>query len=334
MRILQTTLISLAIFLLGGLVVYNFMPYEISPLGDKLFGATITTIQGTDKIKDSRAIINTNFANLNTDKLEISDFLATTSLPQITTLSNLVTVGNITSGTWTSTDIGVAYGGTGASTLTASEVLLGNGTSAIQTVSAGSNDQILTLVGGVPTWQSGSIDESLDYDWTGANTFTGDVTMASTTITATSTLNNVTIESLILEGVDTSSLVVGSTTDASSLHYHAGNCEVGNGTKAANITGTENIAHSLGVTPSFLQIRATRDISGTVRSGLGIATSASDERAMQDSVLAVNTGYIIYLDAAVFNVRLTALSSTNFTLDFIANANDGDTTYYMWTICK
>ena len=31
---------------------------------------TITTINGWDDIKDSRAVINTNFDNLNTDKVE------------------------------------------------------------------------------------------------------------------------------------------------------------------------------------------------------------------------------------------------------------------------
>jgi len=35
--------------------------------------ATITTINATDKVKDSRAVINTNLANLNTDKLEAAD---------------------------------------------------------------------------------------------------------------------------------------------------------------------------------------------------------------------------------------------------------------------
>jgi hypothetical protein len=34
--------------------------------------STITTIQSTDKITDSRAVINTNFSNLNTDKMEKS----------------------------------------------------------------------------------------------------------------------------------------------------------------------------------------------------------------------------------------------------------------------
>lgn len=34
--------------------------------------STITTIASTDAISDSRAVINTNFSNLNTDKLEKS----------------------------------------------------------------------------------------------------------------------------------------------------------------------------------------------------------------------------------------------------------------------
>jgi hypothetical protein len=46
----------------------------------------------------------------------------------VTTLSSLASVGTITSGTWNGSTIGVAYGGTGATTLTG--ILKGNGTSA------------------------------------------------------------------------------------------------------------------------------------------------------------------------------------------------------------
>lgn len=35
--------------------------------------ATITTLNAIDNVGDSRAVINTNFANLNTDKLEATD---------------------------------------------------------------------------------------------------------------------------------------------------------------------------------------------------------------------------------------------------------------------
>jgi len=105
---------------------------------------------------------------MNSAKAEVS----TTTLNNVTSIPNLATIGTVTTGTWTSTDIGVAYGGTGASTLGSNLVLLGNGTSAIQSVTAGSNDQVLTLVAGVPAWQSGTLDKTLDYAWTGQHRWT------------------------------------------------------------------------------------------------------------------------------------------------------------------
>jgi hypothetical protein len=57
-------------------------------------------------------------------------------------------VGGLTLGT----DLSVANGGTGASTLTANYVLLGNGTSAPQMIAPGSDGQVLTSTGS--TWQS------------------------------------------------------------------------------------------------------------------------------------------------------------------------------------
>jgi hypothetical protein len=50
------------------------------------------------------------------------------------------------------TDVPVADGGTGRSTLTANAVLLGNGTSAVQMISPGADGQVLTSNGS--TWQS------------------------------------------------------------------------------------------------------------------------------------------------------------------------------------
>lgn len=51
---------------------------------------------------------------------------------QTASQTNITGVGTITTGTWQATDIGVAHGGTGASSLTANAILTGNGTSAIQ----------------------------------------------------------------------------------------------------------------------------------------------------------------------------------------------------------
>ena len=57
--------------------------------------------------------------------------------------SSIVTTGTISSGTWEATDIGVAHGGTGASTLTANGVLIGNGTSAVTAVDLSTKGKIL-----------------------------------------------------------------------------------------------------------------------------------------------------------------------------------------------
>lgn len=56
--------------------------------------STITVMQGSDTLSSSRAVINTNFANLNTDKLEAGSYAATLS------------VGAMTVGTLTSTTTG------------------------------------------------------------------------------------------------------------------------------------------------------------------------------------------------------------------------------------
>ena len=90
--------------------------------------------------------------------------LTNAGLVAVANQSNITGLGTITSGTWEATDVAVAHGGTGASTLTANGVLIGNGTSAItsvdmttkghiligdgsgnpQMLSVGSNDQVLT----------------------------------------------------------------------------------------------------------------------------------------------------------------------------------------------
>ena len=57
--------------------------------------------------------------------------------------SSIVTTGTISSGTWEATDIGVAHGGTGASSLTANGVLIGNGTSAVTAVDLSTKGKIL-----------------------------------------------------------------------------------------------------------------------------------------------------------------------------------------------
>jgi hypothetical protein len=71
--------------------------------------------------------------------------------------------------------VAVANGGTGATSLTANNVILGNGTSAVQVVAPGTTGNVLTSSGG--TWVSSTpasgVSLSADNTWTGTQTFSG-----------------------------------------------------------------------------------------------------------------------------------------------------------------
>lgn len=139
------------------------------------FGADITTILGTDTLKDSRTTINTNFTSLNNYKIENSS----TSIAAITTLSNLASVGTLTTGTWNATAIGVAKGGTGTTSPTLNYVLLGDGSSGLKVVnSLGTSGEFLQSqgAGSPPKWVVSAVDQAAAYNWTNNHTWTASST--------------------------------------------------------------------------------------------------------------------------------------------------------------
>ena len=181
MGLLTNIFITAVTILATAFGAYNYVPlswFEVSSVNT--LGSSITTIAATDTLKDSRAVINTNFTNLNNGKIENS----TTSVAAITTLSNLSSIGTITTGVWTGTTILPANGGTGSTTLSSNQVLLGNGTGNIAPVSGwGTTGQFLTSNGGVlaPTWTTSAVDQAINYTWTGQHTFASKVGVGSTT---------------------------------------------------------------------------------------------------------------------------------------------------------
>ena len=84
-----------------------------------------------------------------------------------------------------SSAVGVANGGTGATTLTANNVLLGNGTSAPLFVAPGTNGNVLTSNG--TTWASSTpasgFSAAADNTFTGIQTFTGSTSKIAMVLT-------------------------------------------------------------------------------------------------------------------------------------------------------
>lgn len=65
---------------------------------------------------------------------------------------SITTLGTIATGTWQSTAVGAAYGGTGKTSLTSNGILYGNGTGAVGVTAAGANSAILQSNNGTPEW--------------------------------------------------------------------------------------------------------------------------------------------------------------------------------------
>ena len=96
-----------------------------------------------------------------------------------------------------SSSVGVANGGTGATSLTANNVILGNGTSAVQFVAPGSSGNVLTSNG--TTWQStAAFSVSSDNTFTGTQTFNG--TSAKAAVVATNILEPSTVSATAATG--------------------------------------------------------------------------------------------------------------------------------------
>ena len=154
---------------------------------DVSYGATITTINGSDTLSSSRTTINNNFSALNAGKIENS----TTSLPLITSLAGLTTIGTISTGVWNGTAIGVAYNGTGTTSPSTNHIMLGNGASGFKTVNGlGNSGEFLTSngAGAAPSWSSASVNQTLAYSWTGPHLFSGGASSTGTTTISASSL--------------------------------------------------------------------------------------------------------------------------------------------------
>ena len=86
-----------------------------------------------------------------------------TQMPSATGSTSITTLGTVTTGTWNASTITVPYGGTGATTLTANGLLVGNGTSPVNALAPQNSSVLLTNGSGVPAWATSTNDNFTQY---------------------------------------------------------------------------------------------------------------------------------------------------------------------------
>ena len=112
-----------------------------------------TSATGTTLADADRIVVNDGGTM---KQVALSDF-ETFMESALDTTANITTVGTIATGTWEATDVAVAHGGTGASTLTDGGILLGSGTGAITATAVLADGEMIVGDGTTdPAIESGS----------------------------------------------------------------------------------------------------------------------------------------------------------------------------------
>jgi excisionase family DNA binding protein len=201
-------------------------------------------------------------------------------------LSNITTVGTVTSGTWQGTAVGVQHGGTGTTTLASNGILYGNGTGAVQASAAGTSGQLLLAnAGSVPTFTSLSGDATLAATGalTVANAAITNAKLANSSLSVTAGTGLSGGGSVSLGGSSTGlSVVYGSTASSSAQ----GNTSIGfSGT--GNLTGGITATAGGGVSANTLDVKANPSFSTSVTSPLftGTGVTLSSTGAANDLIL-------------------------------------------------
>ena len=185
-------------------------------------------------------------------------------------------VGTLTTGIWNASTITVAYGGTNITTYATGDLIYASATNTLSKIGIGSNGQVLTVVAGVPAWQSTastgvtSFETSLN-GLTPSTATTGAVTLAGTLGVQSGGTGATTLTGYV-KGTGTSALTASSTIPISDL---TGTLAVANGgTGQTSYTdGQLLIGNSTGNTLTKTTLTAGSNI--TITNGAGSITIAS-----------------------------------------------------------
>jgi hypothetical protein len=136
----------------------NTTYYTIADLGGALWEVGIGTFTAPDQLARNTVLDSSSGGTAVNFSSGLQNVFITYPAEKSVNLDgsgNVSPLGTIASGTWNATAIGAAYGGTGQTSLTANNVILGNGTSGVLFVAPGTALNVLTSNG--TTWTSAAL---------------------------------------------------------------------------------------------------------------------------------------------------------------------------------
>ncbi len=198
--------------------------------------------------------------------------------------SSITTLGTITTGVWNGTAIDATHGGTNQTTWATGDLLYASGVNTLAKLAAGSNTNILTLAGGVPTWAapatsgtvtsvSGTLNRITSTGGTTpvidiAATYVGQTSITTLGTITTGTWNATTI-AVIHGGTGLTSASQGDLLYGSAANTYSLLAKDTNATRYLSNQGTSN-------NPSWNQVNLANGVTGNLPvTNLNSGTSAS-----------------------------------------------------------
>ena len=146
-------------------------------------GLTVSSSTGTLTIANGKTLTASNTLTFTgTDSSSVAFGTGgTVAYTNVTTLSSLISVGTITTGTWSATEIAATKGGTGQTTYTTGDILYSNATNSLAKLAAVATGNALISggTGTAPSWGKIGISTHVSGLDTGMATFLGAATAAN-----------------------------------------------------------------------------------------------------------------------------------------------------------